>query len=145
MRSRCQWINDIITSCPYSPLGRFARSGADVSNTSRFATDPVVADIALADGATPAQIALAWLLPLVPNVLISPVHLSAAIWQKTSGRCRGAATTNVRGEPGRLVQKPRPIINPQARTAIPWLALASLAGGIVHRAIAVVKRSPHSR
>jgi aryl-alcohol dehydrogenase-like predicted oxidoreductase len=33
----------------------------------------VVADIALADGATPAQIALAWLLPLVPNVLISPI------------------------------------------------------------------------
>ena len=70
----------------------------------------MVADIALADGATPAQIALAWLLPLVPNVLISPVHLGAAIWQKTSGRRRGAATTNVRGEAGRLVQKPPPII-----------------------------------
>jgi Aldo/keto reductase family len=32
----------------------------------------VVVDIAQADGATPAQIALAWLLALAPNVLLIP-------------------------------------------------------------------------
>ena len=43
----------------------------------------MVADIAQADGTTPAQIVLAWLLTLAPDALLTPARLSAAIWQES--------------------------------------------------------------
>jgi len=64
----------------------------------------VVVDIAQANappGSDRAGLALA---PL------TPARRSAAIWQKASGRHRRAATTKARSEPGRLRQKPPPII-----------------------------------
>ena len=38
----------------------------------RLLTDPVLAALAIRLGATPAQVALAWLLDLAPNVLLIP-------------------------------------------------------------------------
>jgi hypothetical protein len=38
----------------------------------RLLTDPVLADVAARLGATPVQVALAWLLDLAPNILLIP-------------------------------------------------------------------------
>ena len=66
-----------IAFVPFCPLG-WPRLQHE-----QIRTDPVDTGIAQAYGGTPAQIALAWLLALAPNVLLSPAHPSAATWQKT--------------------------------------------------------------
>jgi pyridoxine 4-dehydrogenase len=65
---------DVLTECqarniafvPFCPLGW---PGA---KRHRLLTDPVLATLAVRLGATPAQIALAWLLDLAPNILLIP-------------------------------------------------------------------------
>ncbi len=65
---------DVLTECearniafvPFCPLGW---PGAQ---RHRLLTDPVIATMAARLGATPAQIALAWLLDLAPNILLIP-------------------------------------------------------------------------
>jgi pyridoxine 4-dehydrogenase len=65
---------DVLTECdargiafvPFCPLGW---PGAQ---RHRLLTDPVLATLAARLGATPAQIALAWLLDLAPNILLIP-------------------------------------------------------------------------
>jgi pyridoxine 4-dehydrogenase len=65
---------DVLTECaarniafvPFCPLGR---PGLE---RHRLLTDPVLATQAARLGATPAQIALAWLLDLAPNILLIP-------------------------------------------------------------------------
>ena len=64
-----------IAFVPYCPL-RFPRSERD-----RFLIEPAVLEIANRTGATAAQVALAWLLGLSPNILLiagtsSPQHLA---------------------------------------------------------------------
>jgi pyridoxine 4-dehydrogenase len=74
---------DVLTECgarniafvPFCPLGW----PGEVRH--RLLTDPVLAALAVRLGATPAQVALAWLLDLVPNILLIPgtrnrAHLS---------------------------------------------------------------------
>ena len=51
---------------PFCPLGR---PGA---TRHRLLTDPVLNTLAARLGATPAQLALAWLLDLAPNILLIP-------------------------------------------------------------------------
>jgi diketogulonate reductase-like aldo/keto reductase len=63
---------------PFCPLGWPRQQHEQIR------TDPMVADIAQANGTTPAQIVLAWLLTLAPDALLTPARLSAAIRQKTS-------------------------------------------------------------
>jgi pyridoxine 4-dehydrogenase len=65
---------DVLTECaargiafvPFCPLG-WPRA-----KRHRLLTDPVLATLAARLGATPAQVALAWLLDLAPNVLLIP-------------------------------------------------------------------------
>jgi pyridoxine 4-dehydrogenase len=65
---------DVLTECaarniafvPFCPLGW---PGA---KRHRLLTDPLLATLAARLGATPAQIALAWLLDLAPNILLIP-------------------------------------------------------------------------
>jgi pyridoxine 4-dehydrogenase len=65
---------DVLTECgvrdiafvPYCPLGW----PGEVRH--RLLTDPVLAALAVRLGATPAQVALAWLLDLAPNILLIP-------------------------------------------------------------------------
>ena len=65
---------DVLTECaarniafvPFCPLGR---PGAQ---RHRLLTDPVLTTLAARLGATPAQLALAWLLDLAPNILLIP-------------------------------------------------------------------------
>jgi hypothetical protein len=77
------------------------------SGTRADSTGPVVGDIAQANGATPARIALAGLLALAAL----PRHVYAQpAGREPLGRHRRAAAANVRGEPGGLVEKPPPII-----------------------------------
>jgi pyridoxine 4-dehydrogenase len=69
-----QRSRDVLTECeaqniafvPFCPLGR--------PGEPRFAllTDPVLAAVAGRVGATPVQVALAWLLDLAPNILLIP-------------------------------------------------------------------------
>jgi aryl-alcohol dehydrogenase-like predicted oxidoreductase len=69
-----QQSQDVLTECearniafvPFCPLGW---PGA---KRHRLLTDPVLATLAARLGATPAQIALAWLLDLAPNILLIP-------------------------------------------------------------------------
>jgi pyridoxine 4-dehydrogenase len=74
---------DVLTECetrniafvPFCPLGRPGEE------RHRLLTDPVLATLAARLSATPAQIALAWLLDLAPNILLIPgtrtrVHLA---------------------------------------------------------------------
>jgi pyridoxine 4-dehydrogenase len=69
-----QQSGDVLTECkarniafvPFCPLGW---PGAE---RHRLLADPVLAQLAARLGATPAQIALAWLLDLAPNVLLIP-------------------------------------------------------------------------
>jgi pyridoxine 4-dehydrogenase len=69
-----QQSHDVLTECgarniafvPFCPLGW---PGA---KRHRLLTDPVLATVAARLGATPAQIALAWLLDLAPNILLIP-------------------------------------------------------------------------
>ena len=71
---------DVLTECrarniafvPFCPLGW---PGAE---RHRLLTDPVLARLAPRLGATPAQIALAWLLDLAPNILLIPGTRSRA-------------------------------------------------------------------
>ena len=66
--------HDVLTECevrniafvPFCPLGW---PGAV---HHRLLTDPVLAALAVRLGATPAQVALAWLLDLAPNILLIP-------------------------------------------------------------------------
>jgi pyridoxine 4-dehydrogenase len=68
-----RWL-DVLTECqartiafvPFCPLG-FPGEGRQ-----RLLTDPVLAALARRLGATPAQVALAWLLDLAPNILLIP-------------------------------------------------------------------------
>jgi len=77
-----QWL-DVLTECearniafvPFCPLGW----PGEVHH--RLLTDPVLVALAVRLGATPAQVAFAWLLDLAPNVLLIPgtrtrAHLS---------------------------------------------------------------------
>jgi pyridoxine 4-dehydrogenase len=65
---------DVLTECdargiafvPFCPLGW------PDAKRHRLLTDPVLATLAVRLGATPAQIALAWLLNLAPNILLIP-------------------------------------------------------------------------
>jgi aryl-alcohol dehydrogenase-like predicted oxidoreductase len=65
---------DVLTECearniafvPFCPLGRPGEE------RHRLLTDPVLATLGARLGATPAQIALAWLLDLAPNILLIP-------------------------------------------------------------------------
>jgi len=65
---------DVLTECgartiafvPFCPLGW----PGEVRH--RLLTDPVLAALAVRLGATPAQVALAWLLDLAPNILLIP-------------------------------------------------------------------------
>jgi len=65
---------DVLTECearniafvPFCPLGWPGEE------RHRLLTDPVLATLAARLGATPAQIALAWLLDLAPNILLIP-------------------------------------------------------------------------
>ena len=65
---------DVLTECearniafvPFCPLGW----PGEVRH--RLLTDPVLATLAVRLGATPAQVALAWLLDLAPNILLIP-------------------------------------------------------------------------
>jgi aryl-alcohol dehydrogenase-like predicted oxidoreductase len=65
---------DVLTECgarniafvPFCPLGW----PGEVRH--RLLTDPVLAALAVPLGATPAQVALAWLLDLAPNILLIP-------------------------------------------------------------------------
>jgi pyridoxine 4-dehydrogenase len=65
---------DVLTECaeraiafvPFCPLGW----PGEVRH--RLLTDPVLAELAVRLGATPAQVALAWLLDLAPNILLIP-------------------------------------------------------------------------
>ena len=65
---------DVLTECaartiafvPFCPLGW----PGEIRH--RLLTDPVLAALAVRLGATPAQIALAWLLDLAPNILLIP-------------------------------------------------------------------------
>ena len=65
---------DVLTECvarniafvPFCPLGS---PGED---RQRLLTDPVLAAVAVRLGATPAQVTLAWLLDLAPNILLIP-------------------------------------------------------------------------
>jgi pyridoxine 4-dehydrogenase len=52
---------------PFFPLGSAFGEGH-----GRIADQPEVKRIASKDGATPAQVALAWLLQLSPNILLIP-------------------------------------------------------------------------
>jgi pyridoxine 4-dehydrogenase len=65
---------DVLTECearsiafvPYCPLG------LPGGQRQRLLTDPVLGTLAARLGATPAQVALAWLLDLAPNILLIP-------------------------------------------------------------------------
>jgi pyridoxine 4-dehydrogenase len=69
-----QSSRDVLTECeacniafvPFCPLGRPG------DERHRLLTHPVLATLAARLGATPAQIALAWLLDLAPNILLIP-------------------------------------------------------------------------
>jgi pyridoxine 4-dehydrogenase len=69
-----QRSRDVLTECeargiafvPFCPLGVPGES------RRRLLTDPVLADVAGRLGATPVQVALAWLLDLAPNILLIP-------------------------------------------------------------------------
>ena len=69
-----QRSTDVLTECtarhiafvPFCPLGLPGEP------RHRLLTDPVLATLAARLGATPAQIALAWLLDLAPNILLIP-------------------------------------------------------------------------
>jgi aryl-alcohol dehydrogenase-like predicted oxidoreductase len=69
-----QRSRDVLRECadrdiafvPFFPLGMPG------DQRQRLLTDPVLAAIALRLGATPAQVALAWLLDLAPNILLIP-------------------------------------------------------------------------
>jgi len=71
---------DVLTEChsrgiafvPYCPLG------LPGTQRQRLLADPVLAGIAARLGATPAQVALAWLLDLAPNILLIPGTRSRA-------------------------------------------------------------------
>jgi pyridoxine 4-dehydrogenase len=68
-----QWL-DVLTECqsrsiafvPFCPLGW----PGEVHR--RLLTDPVLTTLAARLGATPGQVALAWLLDLAPNILLIP-------------------------------------------------------------------------
>jgi len=55
-----------IAFVPFCPLG-FPRARHDT-----MLTNPAVADVAAGHDASPAQVALAWLLAIAPNVLLIP-------------------------------------------------------------------------
>jgi aryl-alcohol dehydrogenase-like predicted oxidoreductase len=65
---------DVLTECrarniafvPFCPLG------LPGEQRQRLLTDPLLAAVGARLGATPAQIALAWLLDLAPNILLIP-------------------------------------------------------------------------
>ncbi len=69
-----QRSRDVLTEChardiafvPYCPLG------LPGDQRRRLLTDPVLAAIGARLGATPAQVTLAWLLDLAPNILLIP-------------------------------------------------------------------------
>jgi aryl-alcohol dehydrogenase-like predicted oxidoreductase len=69
-----QRSRDVLTECearniafvPYCPLG------IPGEVRQRLLADPVLAAVAIRLNATPAQIALAWLLDLAPNILLIP-------------------------------------------------------------------------
>jgi aryl-alcohol dehydrogenase-like predicted oxidoreductase len=75
-----QGSSDVLTECaarniafvPFCPLG------LPGEQRHRLLTDPVIATLAARLDATPAQIALAWLLDLAPNVLLIPGTRSRA-------------------------------------------------------------------
>ena len=58
---------------PFFPLG-----SAFTGGPARLATDPIVSHIATKHGATPSQIALAWLLHRDERILLSPGTSSVA-------------------------------------------------------------------
>ncbi len=64
MLTECQARD--IAFVPYCPLG------LPGDQRRRLLTDPVLAAIGARLGATPAQVALAWLLDLAPNILLIP-------------------------------------------------------------------------
>jgi diketogulonate reductase-like aldo/keto reductase len=66
-----------IAFVPFCPLG-WPRLQHE-----QIRTDPAITGIAQAHGGTPAQIALAWLLALAPNVLLIPGTSKHCTWQKT--------------------------------------------------------------
>ena len=69
-----QRSRDVLTECeargvafvPFCPLGVPGEA------RRRLLTDPVLAEVAARLGATPVQVALAWLLGLAPNILLIP-------------------------------------------------------------------------
>jgi pyridoxine 4-dehydrogenase len=65
---------DVLTECAARGIafGPFCPLGWPRAKRHRLLTDPVLATLAARLGATPAQVALAWLLDLAPNVLLIP-------------------------------------------------------------------------
>ena len=103
---------------PFSPLGAGFLTGAMDENTRfdstdfranvpRFAPDALKANLALVDlvrewakrkDATPAQIALAWLLAQKPGSCPSPAPRSSIAWTRTSGRSMSRSRPKTFGE-----------------------------------------------
>jgi hypothetical protein len=127
----------MVTSCPYSPLAVLSArvpTSAIRADSHRPSGHRHRAGRRRHPGSDRAGLAAA----TGPQRADKPGASRCSHLAETSGRRRGA-TTNVRGEPGRLVQKPPPIIIRRPAPAIPWLALASLAGA------SCTERSPSSK
>ena len=62
-----------IAYVPFFPLGSSYRAGA-----KRLAAEPTIVEVAVKHGATPAQIALAWLLARYDRLLLIPGTRSVA-------------------------------------------------------------------
>jgi pyridoxine 4-dehydrogenase len=88
-----------IAFVPFCPLGL---PGA---KRQRLLTDPVLATLAARLGATPAQIALAWLLDLAPNILLIP-----------GTRTRAHLAENLGADDVRLDDAARALGGPKHRT-----------------------------
>ena len=88
---------------PFFPLGSAFGDGRQ-----RIAEHPTVVGVADKHGATPAQVALAWLLQRSPNVLLIPGHLVAAAPGGEPGRGRPGARRRRRGGAGRRLRGPAP-------------------------------------
>ena len=86
---------DVLAECeardiafvPFCPLGWPG------SVRHRLLTDPVLAAVAARLGATPAQVALAWLLDLAPNILLIPGTRTRGHLAENLGAAASGSTT----------------------------------------------------